>query len=453
MSPKLKLALGAVGVAIATFAMCVLAPLRPTSGDTLGGRLGGLALRCDGDTDVSRIDWIRERAAVKRFYYWVMPDRTGQLVSVFGPAPAVVGAVAVLDVSRGDTISDDTLRRRERYASGFLIALAALLLVLAASARVGVAAASAAGLVAAGSFAGAATLGQGLWQASVALPFLIAGLATLAWRPKKPRLAYLTPGLLLVAVLVRPSIAPLAVGLGIGWALETRDRKLWIGAAAIALAMALPWLVWNTVHLGTPFPSGQWHANKKMSEDTHVFELSLGHIGYALGGLLVSPGRGLLWYAPVVLFGTATAIRSKDRLERTTAICVIAQIGLITLFYRWWGGYAFGPRLLGETVWLCAWLVFVRPPQLRVLRAAAIAVTLIIGQLGLWHFRGEQWEDRRMPDIDENALWDFVDSPLTAMFVGENGLAGVDSMPVQGYRCEQDGRITSLGSTDHGPPK
>jgi hypothetical protein len=324
------------------------------------------------------------------------------------------------------------------------------LLVLAAGARVGVGRACAAGLVGAASFAGAATLGQGLWQASVALPFLMAGLATLAWRPHRPRLAYVTPGLLLVAVLIRPTIAPLAVGLGLGWALETRARTVWLGAAAIALVMAVPWLVWNHAHLGTPFPMGQWHSNKRMTGN--VFDVSAGHIGYALGGLLVSPGRGLLWYAPLVLFAAATAIRSRDRLERTNAICVVVQIVFIGLFFKWFGGYAFGPRLLGETVWLAAWLVFVRPPERTVLRAIALAVTLLVGQLGLWQFRGAQWENRRMPDIDENALWDFVDSPISAMFIGDDGLMGVDSMPVDGYRCEPDGRITSIGGHDRGPP-
>jgi hypothetical protein len=344
------------------------------------------------------------------------------------------------------------LRRRERDAAALLVALAAALLVIAASARVGAGPASAAGLVAAASYAGAATLGQGLWQASVALPFLVAGFATLTWRDRKPKLAYLTPGLLVVAVLVRPTIAPLAVGLGLGWALETRwDRRLWIGASVIAVAMAMPWLVWDHVHLGSLFPTGQWHSNRR--ETGNVFDISAGHIGYALGGLLISPGRGLLWYAPVVLFAAASAIRSGERLERTVAICVLAQIGFITLFFRWWGGYAFGPRLVGETVWLCAWLVFVRFTQRRALRAIAIAVTLIVGQLGLWRFRGEQWENRRMPEIDDNALWDFVDSPLSAMFVGEEGLPGVDSIPVSAYRCEPGGRITSIGNTDHGASK
>ena len=443
-----RIVASAVGVAIVTFAICVLAPLRATSGDTLGGRLGGLVLRCGGDYDLTRIDWIHERTDRGRYDYWTQRDRLGQVVSVFGPAPTIVGAVALLDVSRGDVISDDTLRRRERDAAALLTALAAALLVIAACSRVGPGAASAAALLAAASYAGAATLGQGLWQASVALPFLVAGLATLAWRPRKPRLAYLTPALLLVAVLVRPTIAPLAIGLGLGWALETRDFKVWLWATAIAVAMAMPWLVWNAVHLGTPFPSGQWHSNKRMTGN--VFDVSPGHIGYALGGLLISPGRGLLWYAPVVLFAAIRACRSLERLERTVALCVLAQIGFIGLFFKWYGGYAFGPRLVGETVWLCAWLVFVRPPERPVLRAIAIAVTLVIGQLGLWRFRGSQWENQRMPDIDENALWDFVDSPISAMFRRDDGLEGIDSMPVDAYRCEPDGHVTSLGIVGQG---
>jgi hypothetical protein len=249
-----------------------------------------------------------------------------------------------------------------------------------------------------------------------------------------------TPALLLVAVLTRPTIAPLALGLGIAWTLDARGLRVWLAAAGLALVVASPWLVWNVLHLGTPWPSGQWHSNARQVE--HVFDLSAPHLGYALSGLLVSPGRGLLWYAPVVLLGVVTALRHPDRLVRVVAFAVIAQVALIAMFFRWYGGFAFGPRLLAETVWLGAWLALACARHRRVLFGVAIAVTVFVGQLGLWRFRSSQWETRRMPDIDENALWDFVDSPIAAAFVSDDGIEGLDAQPREEYRCG-DGVATS----------
>jgi hypothetical protein len=180
----------------------------------------------------------------------------------------------------------------------------------------------------------------------------------------------------------------------------------------------------------------------------HVFQPNLGHIGYALGGLLVSPGRGLLWYAPVALVAFFGVWRSRDRLERTIAVALAAQIALACVFFKWFGGYAYGPRLLAEGVWLSIWLAAVRfEAASRLWRrflAVAIAVTVVVGVLGLWQFRGEQWERRRNADIDENALWDFVDSPISSLFRDiSDQVTGLDSDFVRSYRCV-DGMVETI---------
>src|SRR5688572_30809787 len=163
----MRIAAVAAGAAVVAFALCVLAPLRQLSGDTVPGRIGGAVLRCAGDFDLAHVDWVKSETVHDRVYYYMLRDEIGEHPSVFGPAPAVLVAVALLDFGEGDAITDDALRRRERGAAALLLAIAVALIVIA-SARIDVRRAGLAGITCALSFAGAASLGQGMWQATTA---------------------------------------------------------------------------------------------------------------------------------------------------------------------------------------------------------------------------------------------------------------------------------------------
>ncbi|HEY5920560.1 MAG TPA: hypothetical protein VIV11_02765 [Kofleriaceae bacterium] len=405
----MRAAVPAALTAIATFLLCVLAPLRELSGDSTPGRLGGTVLRCAGDFDLAHIDWIRAETDQDRVFYYMQRDQAGAHSSVFGPAPAVLVAIALLDFGEGDTIADTTLRTRERIAAALLLALATALLVIAARARRSGRDAVIAGAACALSFAGAASLGQGMWQATTALPALTGALATLAWRDRHPRLAIATPALLLLAVMLRPTIAPLALGLGITWALEVRDKRTWIIAASAALLVVSPLIVWNAIHLWSPLPIGQWKANARDTE--HVFTVTGAATGIA--GLLVSPARGLVWFAPLAVAGIVIALR--NRAYRAIAIGLLVQLVAMAAFFKWHGGQAFGPRLLAEATWVAIWLALGTELALR--RAIAIpagAITVAIGLIGLLRFSPAQWEMRRRPEAHPSGFWAIADSPIPA---------------------------------------
>jgi len=104
-------------------------------------------------------------------------------------------------------------------------------------------------------------------------------------------------------------------------------------------------------------------------------------------------------------------------------------------FFKWHGGLAFGPRMMTEATWLAIWLAVAYPGP-KWLERAAIAITIVVGQLGLWLYDPDQWETRRKPEKDESAFWDVGDSPMTAMFVAHDTPATTDQTPVVGYRCE-----------------
>ena len=385
----------ALAVAAITLVASLAAPRRPISGDTLPTRYGGLVLACTGSFDLRRVEWIADHAKP----YWARSTRD-ELVSVYGPAPAVVAGLAFLGV---ESVTPDEVQQRGRFVAAGLVALAAALLAL--SMRRGWFA-----LVAALSFAGAATLGQALWQQSVSLPLLVGALAACAARDRRPRVAWCAPALLTAAVLIRPAIAPLGLGIGLAWLVAHRERKAILTAALAALGVAVPFIIWNAIHLGTPLPVAQLDANAAVSAD--VFALPGLPVG--LAGLVASPGRGLIFYAPIVLVAIIAAARTRDLTARLVALGLVAQVLVMACFHMWWGGVCFGPRFLAEAVWVAVWLAPLVPAP-RWLVAAASVVTVAVGGLGLLLWRAEQWEARRMPDIDQSALWDFADSPLTAL--------------------------------------
>ncbi len=419
-------------LAIVTIALAVASPLRKLSGDTVPARAGALVLRCSGTFELDRVDWIRAETAQRSMFYYMQYDKQQQFTSVFGPVPALVGSLALLDIGDGDVISDEDLRARERWVGAFLVAIAAALLVLACRARASLPRSLLAGAVAASSFAGAATLGQGLWQATPALPFLIGALATLAWREQRPWLGLATPALLVAVVMIRPVVAPLALGIGLTWAIETgRDRRAWLVAVGLSVAVAAPFVVWNALHQNSPLSIAQWGANRQLTE--HPFRPS--EVPAAVAGLLASPGRGLLWFAPLALIGFAASPRTRWWLVAGGILQVLAMAA----FFKWHGGQAYGPRLLSELTWIGVYLALGTDRVLpRALLAPAAAVTIVVGQLGLWGYSPGQWERRRAPDVHPTVLWELLDSPIPATLTPPKPYPPSDDDPPMGaWRCER----------------
>lgn len=149
-------------------------------------------------------------------------------------------------------------------------------------------------------------------------------------------------------------------GLAIGWAVLTREgavaalpatglylllrartwreRFSFLGWWGAGLGIPLSILLWhNTYRFGSPF----LHGYRGESFTSPALEGVL--------GLLLSPGRGLLFYAPPVLLALPGGIRFWRR-DRAMASAVAALlVGYLTLYGRWWawdGGWSWGPRFL-----------------------------------------------------------------------------------------------------------
>jgi hypothetical protein len=361
----------------------------------------------------------------------VLPARDGALVSMYGPAPALLGAPFLESLEPGAMLSDRDLAARSRLGAALSVGVAITLLACALCARIAAGPATLLALTVGASFAGAGTLGQAPWQQTALLVPLAAAIATIAWaRWRDGLLLVATPALLAVAFFVRPAASLLLLALGATWLLEWRAQRRGLvslaAAAALAIVLALPEAAWALVHWGHVLPTGQLTSTAASMSDGRVFEARPGAVAVALAGLLVSPARGVLLFAPLLLVALYAAIRSSDRAARLLAAGVVAHLVLIAVWRDGWGGLAFGPRLLAEAVWVAPWMIASAWPiasrGARAVLAASAAVTAAVGLLGAFRYDAA-WDIRRDPDHHHDALWDLRDSPLAAVVRGESANA------------------------------
>ena len=122
-----------------------------------------------------------------------------------------------------------------------------------------------------------------------------------------------------------------------------------LAAAPLPLALA----VYNTVAFGSPLKQGYGS-----SRITGAADVGSGHILDGVPGLLVSPGRGLFVYSPVLLFAIAGLVLGrKQLLYRLCALSFAAYVVIVANISQWWGGEGFGARKLAEALPLLAVLL------------------------------------------------------------------------------------------------
>src|SRR5262249_41636032 len=118
-------------------------------------------------------------------------------------------------------------------------------------------------------------------------------------------------------------------------------RQLVLFAATAAAPVAFQ-LWYNITYLCDPFWAqislGSWYWK--------------GQMRHTLPGLLVSPGRGLFVYSPVLAFSLVGIVfacrREGDRLIRAIALGVLLVLGVYSRWWVWWGGASYGPRMLAD---------------------------------------------------------------------------------------------------------
>lgn len=250
-----------------------------------------------------------------------------------------------------------------------------------------------------------------------------------------------------VTLLIRlPTLAallPLAVACLL--AQRARPRRPAIAsliAFAAPLAAALLWTAWfNQVRFASPLDDGHAHN----AADALTSTPWLGIVG-----MLLSPGKGLVWYCPASLVAVAAVPAFYRRHRRACVLCLsVAAASAVpyVLVNDWYGGDAWGPRFLLPVLPLLL-IPLVELPSIvagRPLRAllAALLIALgaaltLAGQLVPYAERlrlaakagvGERlfWEPRYSPLRDHLAtLWAYIRHPGDALRTTATGAQSID---------------------------
>ncbi len=121
------------------------------------------------------------------------------------------------------------------------------------------------------------------------------------------------------------------------WSIST----LWcvMGAFVLPLAIGAALLIiYNTARYGNPLDTG-YLAEERFD----------GNWLQGIAGLLISPGRGLFLYAPVLLLALPAAPAFWRRHRSTAMLAYAIVLGHVLLYGKWFmwhGGYAWGPRFM-----------------------------------------------------------------------------------------------------------
>ncbi|HVX67843.1 MAG TPA: hypothetical protein VHA11_14625, partial [Bryobacteraceae bacterium] len=137
--------------------------------------------------------------------------------------------------------------------------------------------------------------------------------------------------------------------------------------------------------------------------------------GQAILGLLVSPGRGLFWYCPVVLALAGLGRLLWKRLEPALIVAVaLAYLGLHSLWAQWHGAWCWGPRFLLPALpgLLALTALLTRVAWRRAFVALACAGFLVNAPMLFSSFKQYHAEAHEAGLPLEQFLWNLPDSPL-----------------------------------------
>jgi hypothetical protein len=338
--------------------------------------------------------------------------KLGHYVSAY-PVGAALAAVPfyIPAVLRGESRGSSLFERLEKVSGASIVAASVAILYLLLRLFVDRYAALVLTVVYAFGTSSLSVTSQGLWQHGTAQLALVTAFYLIVLGEQRPFAAAMSGFPLAYAVVCRPTnlLMVLPVFLYVLW--RHPRQAFWLFLSALPAASFQLW--YNITYFGDPlhrqfsrWGSGVWTTP----------------LGTGLEGLLASPGRGLFFYSPVLLFGAwglASAWRrGGDGLLRAIGVGVALTTLLTAKWFMWWGGGTYGPRLLADLspgLVLGAAPVIGRVRSNRSLRALFVATALwsvLAHWIGAFYDDGS-WNGRPISiDHSPERLWSVTDNPL-----------------------------------------
>jgi len=219
---------------------------------------------------------------------------------------------------------------------------------------------------------------RALWQQTASMLFIAAAVVALQRLERRPRWGLLLGLWLTLAVVMRPTNAILfaLIALWVLW----RRRSAFLPAVGGAAIVAVPFAAFSFSQYGTVLPA--YYLPTRMVS-TGVYELA-----ESIAVNLVSPSRGLLFFAPVLVIaaiGVVLRLRGKTftSVDLVFILAFACQFVVIARFGST-HGFTFGPRLMLDTLPL---LMILAVPALSRLahprRETGAAATALVAAVGL----------------------------------------------------------------------
>ncbi|HEX2254516.1 MAG TPA: hypothetical protein VHQ65_14700 [Thermoanaerobaculia bacterium] len=262
---------------------------------------------------------------------------------------------------------------------------------------------------------------RALWQHGPVMLLLTATLLLLTWGERRPEWVAASALPLAFAFVVRPTAALALLAFGAAVAVRhPRRLPLWLALAAAVLA---PFVLWSRAAFGTWLPPYYGAGRLTLHAD----------FAEALLANLVSPARGLLIYAPVVLLAPVGFALRRGRwtaVELAAAGAALLWWPLVSAFPHWWAGHTYGPRFLVETIPLHLFLALpafaaafrapsglpdrpVRRRALAGLLALTLAWGLYVNARGARSWEPWSWDAGPVDvDLQPSRVWDWGDPPF-----------------------------------------
>lgn len=375
----------------------------------------------------------------KEAYYFLVRTPAGEYVATEPPGTAVAALPFFAWMTRPDTAASlrdvRPLLTGSKTIAAVLIALTGAIVFATAARFLDLPRALLVAVIF-GLGSSAWSLGsQALWAQTGMQPFLALGIDRFL-RIRDGRGHALVAGLALGCAVACRSTSLFVLG-AIGLYLLVTDRR----ALALCVAGTLPPLAllaaYNVRYFGSPFLEAHAFMGPAVAiAKTGAAGLWQTPLWQGALGLLVSPGRGLFVYSPILVLSFVGAWRVlRGRADRVFLPLVAATAAIMVLRFKWfdwWGGYSYGYRPLMDAIVPLAYLLIpaftwsgANVGSARVLRRAVLAAALAWSVAVQWigtAYDSQSWDRyggfdfRTARSIDDpryrDRLWTVANNPI-----------------------------------------
>jgi hypothetical protein len=317
----------------------------------------------------------------------------------------------------------------ERLIASGIVSLTAVLLFWTASEDLSPAGAAAVALVFAFGTPAWSSASRALWQHA---PSMLVLTAALMLQRRASHFGAL--GILLgFAYVIRPtnSIPVVLMTIWVAYSHRRRTVEYVLGLSAVLVLFVIANYRVYGAPLSPYYHPGHWGHSVFVTE--------------ALLGTLISPGRGLFVYSPVLLFSIA-GIVLKCRQGRFTSLdvalvaCLVLHwVALAVAAPTWWAGFSYGPRFFADMLpYLAYFLIpFVAwatsapgRPAAAGSFAAAVAVSVLMQAQGVFNQQALLWNAQPITiDADSPRLWSWRYPPFLAGLIASPFTIDLHAVP------------------------